>query len=68
MKETKKKTENNEAIKGMEAYKKGLLLWLEAEIRKDIIEGASEMSDVYMGKMNAYKEFIDHIKGNQRKK
>jgi len=58
----------NERVVGMEAYKRGLLLWLEAEVRKDIIKGATKMSDVYIGKMNAYKYFIDHIKGNLRKK
>ena len=58
----------SEAIKGMEAYKKGLLLWLDAQCRKDITRGAKKMSDVYIGRLNAYSEIIEHIKGNLRKK
>ena len=59
---------SKERMFGMEAYKKGLLLWLDNECRECIGKEASKMSDVYIGKLNAYKSFIDHIKGNLRKK
>jgi hypothetical protein len=60
--------QTKQRIIGMEAYKKSLLLWLEYECRRTMLKGASKMSDVYIGKMNAYKNFIDHIEGNLRKK
>lgn len=62
------KGKEEERIKGMEAYKRGLLFWLNNETQKCMRKGASKMSDVYIGRMTAFKEFEDHIKGNLRKK
>ena len=51
----------------MEAYKKGLLLWIDFQCRKDITKGARKMSDVYIGRLNCYKEITEHIKGKVKK-
>ncbi len=59
----------SERIIGMEAYKEGLLRWLEEAIRKEIVsKRSSDMTDVHIGAMNAYSFFFDHIKGTKRDK
>ena len=50
--------------KGMEVYKKGLLKWLDGMIRKEIRKNAKEMNDFYVGRMNAYSEFKEHIENS----
>jgi len=58
-----------ERIIGMEAYKKGLILWIDNEVRRAMkSKDGQKMNDFYIGKLNAYKEIEDHIKGNLRNK